>query len=333
MERSCHFCWCCLPGCRPLGDDGPISHPAPQERLRPCWRRLHSTRDPEICSACSGLVSLVCLFSALGCLVMVFSPRPIRPGAIDEVSVTLWPTPGAVYLPLGGCQRYVAAPYIKQALLCFLGLSLAGRSRGFMSRGGAPFLSVSGRSQARSRAPFVFLFGATATCILILVLWQTGFTGIRVGEASNPGPTVSASNGVTTPLPPSQDRDLMETSSSGPLSQSLAPLVPAPSSGFRPPQAPSTRPSRFCSFSQSGSAARRPSCPAGTVLLRPPLMPTSPPVLPLLAPALGSSALPSLVPTTLPSHGWATFSSMMLTLQGSSLATSRWIGFVDRASA
>ena len=51
-----------------------------------------------------------------------------------------------------------------------------------------------------------------ATIAITLVLWQISFLGIRVGEASNPGPTMSnsvpVSDEVTTPLPQFQDQDL-----------------------------------------------------------------------------------------------------------------------------
>ena len=50
-----------------------------------------------------------------------------------------------------------------------------------------------------------------ATTAITLVLWQISFLGIRVGEASNPGPTMSnsvpVSDEVTTPLPQFQDQD------------------------------------------------------------------------------------------------------------------------------
>ena len=126
-----------------------------------------------------------------------------------------------------------------------------------------------------------FLLPSMATCILILVLWQTGFTGIRVGEASTPGPTVSASDGVTTPLLPSQDQDLMDTSGSGPVS------VPGSSPPLRLLSQPSTP--MF-----PGVARLRPGLPARLVF----------------APSPSQVLRPS--PLLLPSHGWATFSSMRL---------------------
>ena len=115
---------------RTLPVDGPTFHPVPQDRLRPCWRRLHSARDPAIRAACSGLVGLVCIFFCVGVpghgvltlahlvcgLQCDHGASPDCPGAIAEVSVTLWPTPGAVSLSLGGFQRYVAAPSINQAI-------------------------------------------------------------------------------------------------------------------------------------------------------------------------------------------------------------------------
>ena len=155
-----------------------------------------------------------------------------------------------------------SAPLIPRSLLG--GHLAGGGGEGFMSRGSAlPFLA-SGSVPARSRAPFNFLDGATATCFLILILWQTGFTGftgIRVGEASDPGPTILASDGVTTPPPRVSGPGTHDTSGSGPSSLSLAPPVVAHSSSRAPPdnnyisrshtaRGPSTRPSRICSFSQ-----------------------------------------------------------------------------------
>ena len=55
----------------------------------------------------------------------------------------------------------------------------------------------------------VFFSGATTFCFVLLVFLQAGFAVIRVGEASNPGPD-SATDGVTTPLPVSQELDLMD---------------------------------------------------------------------------------------------------------------------------
>ena len=77
---------------------------------------------------------------------------------------------------------------------------------------------------------------------------------------------------------------------------------------------------------------------AAVLLPWPPLLLTSPPVLPLLAPAPGSSVLSPHVPITLspPTGGPRSVPcalTSMLTSRGSSRATSRWIGFVDRASA
>ena len=129
------------------------------------------------------------------------------------------------------------------------------------------------------RCSVSFLRGATTFCFLLLVLWQAGFAGIRVGEASNPGPN-SASDGVTTPLPVSQDRDLVDilaVAVSPP--QSFAPaaapapplgaLLPNPCVSRSPPaRPPSSRPSRFCSDPRSGAASRRPSCPARTARAR-----------------------------------------------------------------
>ena len=126
-------------------------------------------------------------------------------------------------------------------------------------------------------------FRLGATIAVILVLWQIGFNGIRVGGASNPGATMSvsvpASDGVTTPLPQFQDRDLDDSSQVHDTRQSRTPPVSAPSpspasvanpyvSVSPPLQASFACPSRFCSFSRFGSATRRPSSQARTLPLR-----------------------------------------------------------------
>ena len=72
-----------------------------------------------------------------------------------------------------------------------------------------------------------------ATIALIVILRQINFLGIRVGEESNPGPTMSisvpVSDGVTTPLPQPLDQDL-EISVPGVVSRSPGSLsVAAPS--------------------------------------------------------------------------------------------------------
>ena len=136
-----------------------------------------------------------------------------------------------------------------------------------MSCGSAPLLLASGQVPARSRALFNFLYGATATCFLILTRWQTGFTGIRDGEASNPGPTFSASDGVTTPLPPSQDWNLRFRS-----------LVHVPGSSCRRPllvSCPSRQPLHF-PFSPCPGPLHP---PLSHLLLHPARSRRSPPVL------------------------------------------------------
>ena len=131
---------------------------------------------------------------------------------------------------------------------------------------------------------YKFLSCATATgCFVYLVQRQAGLSGIRVGEASNPGPFPATSDGVTTPLPSSQDRDLIEsvvTTSGPPSPVQDPPLVGCNPcvAGSRPVRAPASRPTRVCSLSQPRLAARRPSCPARTVRHRscsPPPAPAS----------------------------------------------------------
>ena len=100
-----------------------------------------------------------------------------------------------------------------------------------------------------------------ATIAIIVILWQISFLGIRVGEASNPGPTmftsVPVSDGVTTPLPQPLDQDL-EISVPGVVSRppgspsvvspslSLATAAPPYDPAPLLPQSPFVRPSRFC---------------------------------------------------------------------------------------
>ena len=138
-------------------------------------------------------------------------------------------------------------------------------------------------------------------------------------------------DGVTTPLPQFQDRDLEVSSQVHNSRPSRTPPVSAPSpspasvanpyvSVPPPPQASFVRPSRFCSFSRPGSAARRPSSQARTV----PLRSRSPPGHPLSLSLSGQSScpppshprarlfcpVPSCPDHSLTSHGWAIFGSM-----------------------
>ena len=138
-----------------------------------------------------------------------------------------------------------------------------------------------------------------ATLAALVILWQISLNGIRVGEASNPGPpalnSVQASDGVTVPLPLSQVEDFA-VESDAPPSQLPDPSVVS-GSGFSPavaanpyvsvsppPQPLLARPSRFCSFSRQGSAVRRLSSQARSA--RPaPRRSRSPPQVSALAPS------------------------------------------------
>ena len=50
---------------------------------------------------------------------------------------------------------------------------------------------------------------------MALVLWQAGLAGTRIGEAPHPRPGSAMTDGVSTPLPPSQDRDLIDLVDTG----------------------------------------------------------------------------------------------------------------------
>ena len=150
-----------------------------------------------------------------------------------------------------------------------------------------------------------------ATTAITLVLWQISFLGIRVGEASNPGPTMSnsvpVSDGVTTPLPQFQDQDLeisvpdLASHPPGSLpvtapSLSLAPV--AHPMFLRPllPQSLFVRPSRFCSFSFPGLVLLLAALPARPAL---PLI-AAVPLLRLLLSLCQISLLVLLLPTPVP---------------------------------
>ena len=166
--------------------------------------------------------------------------------------------------------RIVAAPFLR---ICFWGLLSLCSSLcvyGFRHVLGGCCASLASRVFDRFRISNFPRLGATIA--ITLVLWQISFLGIRVGEASNPGPTMSSSvpvsDGVTTPLPQFQDRDLeisfpgLASHPPGSLpvtapSLSLAPVAHPYVSVLPPPQSLFVRPSRFCSFSRPGSAARR----------------------------------------------------------------------------
>ena len=199
-----------------------------------------------------------------------------------------------------------------------------------------------------------FWLGATTT--VVLVLWQVSFLGIRVGEASNPRPTMSnlvpASDGVSTPLLQFQDQDL-EVSVPGPISRP---------SGTLPVSALSLSPSLVANPYRclcASSPARFFCLPFSFLFFLPLAAPPARPALSLFA-----AVLPLRHPLSLglvfvsspphprarlfcpvpfcpdhfrPSHGWATFGPMhpptsMLTSRGSSWATSRWTGFAGKGS-
>ena len=126
--------------------------------------------------------------------------------AFSKVLISLWSSPSVV--SLSHFPRIVAAPFPR---ICFWGalcLFLPSCVSGLRNISGRCCASPASRVSSRSRFSSFSWLGATIT----LVLWQISFLGIRVGEASNPGPTTSnsvpASDGVTTPLPQIQDQDL-----------------------------------------------------------------------------------------------------------------------------
>ena len=109
-------------------------------------------------------------------------------GAIIEVFISLWSSLFAIPLPY--CfSRMVAAPFSKHYLLgalCLSCLSCVHGMKRSVSRCG-----VSLASMVSSLSWSFRFFRLGATIAVVLVLWQISFTGIRVGEASNPGPTMS----------------------------------------------------------------------------------------------------------------------------------------------
>ena len=138
--------------------------------------------------------------------------------ALSEVFISLWSSPFAVSMSHFPC--IVAAPFPRicfWGLLCLCWLSCIFGLRHVLGR-----CCVSLASRVSSRSRFLRFSWLGATIAVILVLWQMSFFGIRVGEAANPGPTMSnsvpASDGVTTPVPQFQDQDL-EISAPGLLSR------------------------------------------------------------------------------------------------------------------
>ena len=150
-------------------------------------------------------------------------------GVFTEAFLSLRPLPQAI------CLREIIAPVSKYyfhfcfcflVALCLCLLSRVSSSRHCVCRCGTSLASlVPSRSWS-----WLHRFPRLATILaLTLVLWQISFNGIRVGEASNQGPTVSnsssslASGGVAT-LPCLLLRVL-----------TLMSLPPSPAVHLRPP--------------------------------------------------------------------------------------------------
>ena len=183
-----------------------------------------------------------------------------------------------------------------------------------------------------------------ATLAVLVISWQISLNGIRVGEASLPGPpalnVAQASNGVTVPLPLSQVADVDLVMSPGTLLSQWP--VPSDVSGSEvspavvanpyvaanlPSQPLLARPPRFCSFSRPSSAAcrlrsqdrsardrssrpasrRSRSLPQAAALV--PAGQSSDPPLSRSHARLFCPA-PSCSDSGPPSHGWASFGSM-----------------------
>ena len=188
--------------------------------------------------------------------------------AATEVFISLWSSPSVV--SLSQFPLTIAAPFPRICLWGLLSLCSSLYAFSFRHVLGACCLSVVPRVVRRFRIVHFPRLGATIA--LIVILWQISFLGIRVGEASNPGPAMSksvpVSDGVTTPLPQLQDQDLeisvpgvvfRPPGSPSLVSPSLSLATAAPPYDPAPPlpQSPFVRPSRFCSFPRPGSAARR----------------------------------------------------------------------------
>ena len=273
--------------------------------------------------------------------------------AATEVFISLWSSPSAV--SLSQFPRTIAAPFPRICIWGLLSLCSSLYVYGFWHVLGVCCVSVVPRVFRRFRISHFPRLGATIA--IIVILWQISFLGIRVGEASNPGPAMSnsvpVSDGVTTPLPQFQDQDL-EISVPGLVSRppgslsvaapslSLAPVAPPYVPVPPPPQSPFVRPSRFCSFARPGSAARRSPSQARTA----PHRSRSPPPASTLS-VSGQSSCPPPAHTrarlfcpvpSCPDHARPLSRggplsapcarTLMLTLLGSSLVTFRWIGFV-----
>ena len=160
---------------------------------------------------------------------------------------------------------------------------------------------------------------AIFACSVTPVLWQIGLDGVRVGEASHPGPTHLASEGAPIVSNISESVSLVPVPSPGvpaarpgapapgsPVAQVLHPYAAPPP----PPPASLSRPGRFCTFSRphgspsrlSGSPApRSPVRPSSIHALDQTLVPGQPRVFCPIA---------SCPDHAHPSHGWLSFQSM-----------------------
>ena len=121
--------------------------------------------------------------------------------AATEVFISLWSSPSVV--SLSQFPLTIAATVSQDLSLRLLSLCSSLYVFSFRHVLGAGCLSVVPRVVRRFRNVHFPRLGATIA--IIVILWQISFLGIRVGEASNPGPAMSTSvpvsDGVTTPLP------------------------------------------------------------------------------------------------------------------------------------
>ena len=280
--------------------------------------RMSRQRSAIWQTTCLVLVFIVASFSIRGALC-IFQPWCVIGTLLDdteaasEVFISLWSSPSAVSLP----HRFPGSAFLVFSVCPRLCVFY--RFRHVL---GGCCASLASRVFGRFRISNFPRLGATIA--ITLVLWQISFLGIRVGEASNPGPTMSNS------LPQFQDQDL-EISVPGLASHPPGSLpVTAPSLSLAPVAHPYVsvppllqslfvRPSRFCSFSRPGSAARRSSSQARTAphRSRSPLQASTcsvsgqsscPP--PSHTRARLFFPVPSCPDHARPSHGWATFGSM-----------------------
>ena len=201
-------------------DQDSIHWPLRSRRSQPSRRSpLGSGYDPVSAGLVGFLSLLSCVSLVWSCCAPEASTGCASSGhsscAVDEARASLWPMPGAVLWESISC--FVAAPslgYLDQfpvsvwgfvgvgcvpVCLCVIRSFAWSRTRSFSWTCGfgdfnRSFFSVfrPGLLQLPShfRCSVSLPRGATTFCVLFLVLWQAGFAGIRVGEASNPGPIV-----------------------------------------------------------------------------------------------------------------------------------------------